>query len=415
MAVREAFGSKTPFAEPGWYQGRPSPYYKEEHVAFRNKVRAFVDAELMPHWKQWDEQGSFPVDLHKKAYDAGVYSWRYPRELGGTPPCDPEKFDHFFNIIFQDELARVPAGGITASLFSHGIGLPPLLAVGSDYIKQKYAAPIIRAEMVVSLAITEPGAGSDVANVSTKAVREGDYYIVNGVKKFITGARDTGSLPSCLTTAVRTGAEGRGGISLLLIESNTPGVTIRRLKTQGWWASHTALITFEDVKVPVANIVGRENQGFLPIMMNFNMERFNLCLWANRCARTCLEEAILYARKRKTFGKPLMSHDLIRWKMVEMIRAIEANHAWLEQIAFQMDQRSDPQALGAVLSLCKISCTDAVEKCAKEASQVFGGASYLRQGQGEKIESIYRDVRVLAIGGGSAEVMGLLGTRLAML
>eukprot|EP01126_Amoeba_proteus_P038461 TRINITY_DN4008_c0_g1_i5.p1 TRINITY_DN4008_c0_g1~~TRINITY_DN4008_c0_g1_i5.p1 ORF type:complete len:435 (+),score=88.69 TRINITY_DN4008_c0_g1_i5:67-1371(+) len=427
------FGSTVPFAEPAWYQGKSSPYYNEHHVRWRAKVRNFVEEEIMPHWKLWDEAREFPTDLYKKAYDAGVYSWSYPQELGGTPPCEKSNMDYFFHLIFQDEMARVPAGGIQASLFCHGIALPPLLSFGSQYIKDTYAAPVIQAKMIACLAITEPFAGSDVANIRTVAVRKGDFYFVSGSKKFITGVRkqnsrgvgDGDGLPTVLTTAVRTG-EGRTGISLLVIEADSPGVKITRLETQGWWSSHTTLITFDEVQVPVRNLVGRENEGFLPIMLNFNSERFGLCAMANRAARTCLSEAISYARKRKTFGKNLISHDLIRWKMVEMIRRVEGNHAWLEQIAFQMNSVANstkPTAsfnatittIGASLALCKISCTETVEMAAREASQIFGGASYLRSGLGEKVESIYRDVRVLSIGGGSAEVMGLLATKLARL
>jgi len=261
------------------------------------------------------------------------------------------------------------------------------------------------------LAVTEPWAGSDVARIQTTARREGDYYVVNGQKKFISG----GHIADYFVTAVRTGAEGMGGVSVLLIEKDSPGVTVRRLKTQGWHSSHTTHILFEDVRVPVSNIIGKEHEGFKVIMFNFNHERLVGIVLSNRCSRICLQESIKYARKRETFGQPLLSHQVIRHKMAEMIRLIECTHAEIENVTYQLSQGVNSGLLAGSIALLKVQATKTLELCAREASQVFGGASYLRTGPGEIVERIYREVRVAAIGGGSEEILMDLGVKQAKL
>jgi len=265
----------------------------------------------------------------------------------------------------------------------------------------------------MSLAVTEPYAGSDVASIRTTAKREGNFYIVNGEKKFIT----SGTKARYFTTAVRTGGSGMQGVSLILIERNMPGVTIRRQKTQGWWASGTAYISLEDVKVPVENLIGKENDGFKPIMHNFNHERFVFAAQSNRYARVCLEESIKYGRLRRTFGKRLIDHQVIRHKIAEMARRVESTHALLEQTAYQMNNlKGDDQSLvGGPIALLKVQATKTMEYCAREASQIFGGASYIRGGVGERVERLYREVRVNAIAGGSEEVLLDLAMRQAKL
>ena len=205
------------------------------------------------------------------------------------------------------------------------------------------------------------------------------------------------------------------GISLLLLERNMPGITCKKMPTQGWASSNTAYITFDDVKVPVENVIGEENQGFLAIMLNFNHERFAGIVMSLRGCRVCVEEAIKYARVRQTFGKRLIDHQVIRHKIAEMVRRVESAQAWLEQVAFQMNNGVDPRAIGGTLALMKVNTTQALEFCAREASQIFGGASCIRGGVGAKIERTYRDVRIAAIGGGSEEVMRDLAMRQARL
>ena len=408
-AKTEAFGEPITFCEPYWYANYNSPYYKDTHIAFRAKVRSFVEKEVMPFCHEWDESGVYPVELRQKAYEAGVLGATWPKEYGGTPPQD---FDAFHDLILVDELARCGSGGIIWAVFlGFGIALPPILSVGSEYLREKVARDVIMGKKIMSLAVTEPYAGSDVAGLQTTARREGDFYIVNGEKKFISG----GMLASYFTTAVRTGGSGMGGVSLLLIERDMPGVVLRRQKTQGWWSSTTTYISFEDVKVPVQNLIGKENDGFRPIMHNFNHERFVLAATSNRYARVCLEDAIKYARVRKTFGKRLLDQPVIRAKIAEMARLVESTHALIEQTAYQMATGVDDKLLGGPIALLKVQATKVMEFCAREASQVLGGASCIRGGHGERIERLYREVRVNAIGGGSEEILMDLAVRQAKL
>merc|ERR1719235_1507704 len=208
--------------------------------------------------------------------------------------------------------------------------------------------------------------------------------------------------------------DGMKGISLLLLEKTMPGITTRKMKCSGVWSSGTTYITFEDVKVPACNLIGKENKGFKYIMSNFNHERFGVCAMTNRFSRVCMEEALRFANKRKTFGKTLVEHPVIRWKLAEMIRQIEATHHWIEGIAYQMNTMQPMEAfikLGASTALMKVQCTKVFEYCAREAAQVFGGLGYTRGGQGEKVERLSREVRAMAVPGGSEEIMMDLGVR----
>eukprot|EP01095_Lingulamoeba_sp_RSL-Kostka_P016785 TRINITY_DN834_c2_g2_i1.p1 TRINITY_DN834_c2_g2~~TRINITY_DN834_c2_g2_i1.p1 ORF type:complete len:502 (-),score=176.07 TRINITY_DN834_c2_g2_i1:135-1640(-) len=406
------FGSALPFSDPYWYKnGFVSPYYKQTHKDFRAKVRNFVDSHLIPYVNDWDEQGTYPIELHKQAYEAGIYGAIWPKEYGGTPP---EDFDMFHDLIYIDEMARCGAGGVLWScFFCFGIALPPVLSVGSDFLKELVAREIITGNKVISLAVSEPYAGSDVANLQTTAVKEGDNYIVNGEKKFITG----GMKASYFTTAVRTGGKGMGGVSLLLIPKDLEGVNVRRMKTQGWLSSNTTYIVFDNVKVPSKYLIGKENVGFKPIMKNFNHERFVLAATSNRYSRVCLETAIKFARERITFNKRLIDHQVIRHKIANMARLIDSTHAWIELIAYQMknSENIDQRILSGNIALLKVQCTKIMEFCTRECSQILGGASCIRGGNGAAVERLSREVRINAIGGGSEEILMDLAMRQAKL
>ncbi|MEQ9143026.1 MAG: acyl-CoA dehydrogenase family protein [Parvibaculaceae bacterium] len=373
-----------------------SPLYNEDHDAWRATLRKFVETEMMPHVDEWEEAGEFPRELYRKAAEVGLLGLGFPEEYGGTPVDDP-----MYSIVTNEELARMGAGGINASLMVHGIGLPPVLALGSEEMKNRVAPQVLAGEKVHSLAITEPSGGSDVANIRTRAVRDGDHYVVNGSKMFITG----GMRADFVTLAVRTGGEGHGGISLLLIERGMEGFTRTPLKKQGWWASDTAALYFDDVRVPVENLIGEKNQGFAGIMMNFNGERIGMAAGANAFARVCFEDALAWARDRQTFGKRLADHQVIRHKFAEMARKIAATQAYLEQCVVRVQNGETPVA---DLSMLKVQATLTMEYCAREAMQIMGGAAYMR---GCRVERIYREVRVNAIGGGSEEIMRDLAAR----
>jgi acyl-CoA dehydrogenase len=375
----------------------PSPFLKDTHQAWRRELRRFIDREIMPHVEEWEEAGEIPLALYKKASDFGLLRMGYPEEYGGIS----EGLDRFHGIVTSEELARIGAGGVSASLMVHGIGLPPILALGPDEMKRKIAPPVLAGDKRISLAITEPSGGSDVAQIKTRARRDGDEFVVDGSKMFITG----GMRADYFTTAVRTGGEGMGGLSLLLIEADRPGVSRTRLKKQGWWASDTAALYFDSVRVPAENLIGGENLGFTGIVNNFNGERLGMAAGACASARVCLEEAAAWAQQRETFGKRLADHQVIRHKIAEMLRQINATTAYLDMCAWRVMNGERP---AADLALLKVQATLTLEFCAREAMQILGGTGYMRGG---RVERIYREVRVNAIGGGSEEILRDLAAR----
>ena len=371
-------------------------FYTAEHEAFRDSARAFVRKEIEPFVTEWDEAGTFPRELYKKAADIGLIPLGYPEEYGGI------EADLFYMIISAQELARAGCGGLSASLMSHGIGSPPIVKYGSEDLKQRVLPPIFAGEAISALAITEPGGGSDVAALKTTAKRDGDHYIVNGSKTFIT----SGMRADTYTVAVRTGEAGHKGISLLVIDRGTPGFTRTPLdRKMGWWCSDTATLYFDDCRVPVGNLLGEENQGSKMIMNNFNYERIFMAASCIGFARACYEETVDYARQRQTFGKSLIEHQVVRHKLADMYMKIEASQAYLEKLAWRIDHGENPVA---DVCLLKNQSTLTMEYCAREAVQTLGGAGYLR---GPKSERIYREVRVNAIGGGAEEIMRDLASR----
>lgn len=410
----EVFGDGLPFGDPSWYQAYNSPYYNETHKELRKMLRDYVEEHIMPNVHQWDEEGVIPKEIYLSAGSKGALALclgrPWPEKYIGKCPWGFEP-DYFHELVMYDELSRCGSGGFLWGVAGGTtIGLPPVYHHASEEIKQRVIPGCLKGEKVCCLAVTEPTAGSDVANLKTTARLEGDHYILNGEKKWITN----GIFADFFTVACRTGKPGMGGLSLLLVEKTMPGVTTRKMKCSGVWASGTTYITFDDVKVPKGNLLGKENRGFQYIMSNFNHERFGICAMTNRFSRVCLEESIKYANKRKTFGKTLIQHPVIRWKVAEMARAVEATHAWLEWITYQLNTMTQMEAalkLGGQTALCKVQCTKVMEYCAREAAQIFGGLSYTRGGQGEKVERLSREVRAMAVPGGSEEIMLDLGVR----
>jgi len=368
-----------------------SPFYDETHAAVSASVRRFVQTEIDSHIDQWETDGELPRELHRKAAAAGILGLGFPEEFGGHS----EGFDIFHSLTQSEELAAPGAGGLTASLMTHGIGLPPILALGSEDMKRKVAPPVLAGEKIIALAITEPSGGSDVAQLKTRAEKRGNHYVLNGSKMFIT----SGMRADWFTVAVRTGGAGMGGISLMLVEADRPGVSRTRLDKMGWRCSDTAAVYFQDVEVPPENLIGPENGGFIGIMRNFNSERLGMAHGCMAHARVALAEAVDWAQNRETFGKALIQHQSIRIKLADLVRQIETTQAWVDLLAYQHKQGTGEPASYAML---KVQATRTLEAVAREAAQVLGGASYLT---GSKVERIYREVRVNAIGGGSEEIM----------
>ncbi|KAF3059310.1 Acyl-CoA dehydrogenase [Daldinia childiae] len=409
----EPFGALIPFADPSWYQGFHSPYFNESHVALRAEIREWVERDIEPNVTEWDEKKEVPREIFleagRRGYLAGLLGVHYPKEYtkNTVKSVAPEQWDLFHELVVTDELSRVGSGGFVWNILGgFGIGCPPLVKFGKKALKDRILPGLLTGEKRICLAITEPDAGSDVANLTCEAKlsEDGKHYIVNGEKKWITN----GIWCDYFTVAVRTGGEGMTGVSLLLIERDFGGVSTRRMDCQGVWSSGTTYITFEDVKVPVENLIGKENQGFKVIMTNFNHERMGIIIQCLRFSRVCYEESVKYANKRRTFGKKLIEHPVIRMKLAHMARQIEASYNWLENLIYQCQKMGETEAmlrLGGPIAGLKAQSTLTFEFCAREASQIFGGLSYSRGGQGGKVERLYRDVRAYAIPGGSEEIM----------
>ena len=421
----EMFGDLVAFGDPYWYTGFKSPYYKESHYKFRNVVRFFVEKEIMPFCHEWDESKQIPRSLLKKFAEQNVLTAVIGAPIDPAVMADDQmilgcvkarEYDYFHWFILFDEISRCAAGGVLWNLSGGlAIGLPPVEHFASPALKHRIVPECLSGDKIICLAITEPYAGSDVANIRCEAREsaDGSHYIVNGEKKWITN----GVFADYFTVACRTGDAGAGGISLLLIEKTFKGVNTRPMKCMGVWSSGTTYITFEDVHVPKENLIGQENKGFKYIMFNFNQERMGIAIQAVRFARVCYEESVKYGHKRKTFGKRLVDHPVIRNKLAHMARKIESSYAWLEVLINQMNSIPRAEAnirLGGPIALMKAQATQTMEYCAREAAQIFGGLAYTRGGQGEKIERLYREVRAYSIPGGSEEIMLDLGIRQAI-
>ena len=419
----DTYGDLIPYGDPSWYQSYRSPYYNKSHAALRQEVREWVEAEIEPYVTEWEEAKKVPDKIYKqlgeRGYIGGLLGLHtYPKEHSKYLPraVPMSSWDHFHELIITDEIARAGSGGLVWNLIAGlGIGCPPMVKFGQKALVDRIFPGILAGDKRICLAITEPDAGSDVANLTCEAKlsEDGKHYIVNGEKKWITN----GIWCDYFTTAVRTGGPGMNGVSLLLIEREHGGVSTRRMDCQGVWSSGTTYITFEDTKVPVENLLGKENKGFRSIMTNFNHERIGIIIQACRFARVCYEESMKYAHKRSTFGKKLIEHPVIRLKLAHMARQIEATQSWLDNLVYQAQNMDETEAmlkLGGAIAGCKAQATTTFEFCAREASQIFGGLSYSRGGQGAKVERLYRDVRAYAIPGGSEEIMLDLSIRQAL-
>ena len=380
----------------------PAPhYFTPAHVQFRDGLRDWVNKEIAPHVSAWDEAGGFPRELYKKAAEIGMLGLNYPEEYGGTP------VDLFYHLILSEELARPGAGGVAASLMSHTIGLPPVKHFGSEALKARVIPPVLAGDKIAALAVTEPSGGSDVAALKTTAVLDGDHYVVNGEKVFIT----SGMRADYITVAVRTdpASKGANGISALLIEGDMPGLSRTKLDKMGWWASDTAHLRFDNVRVPVGNLIGEEHKGFKTFMTNFNGERLGMAAQAVAYAQVCFDEALDWARQRSTFGAPLSERQVIRHKLMDMLRAVDVARCHVYDLAWRVQhQRGDARQLVARTALAKVEATRCMQFCADGAVQILGGMGFMR---GTRVERIYREVKVNMIGGGSEEIMKDLAAR----
>ena len=372
-------------------------FERAEHRALRDQIRRFAAKDIAPYAHQWSEAGEFPRDLYLRAARAGLLGIGFPEAVGGSGG----DLSHVLAAAEEMVLAGHSVG-TSVSLATHLIALPPVLAQGSQEQIQRFVPGVLSGEMISALAVTEPGGGSDVAAIATRAVRDGDHYLVNGAKTFIT----SGCRADLVITAVRTSGEGYEGISLLVIESSSAGFSVgKRLEKTGWWASDTAELHFADCVVPVANRIGEEGQGFAAIMSNFVAERLMLAGQCVAIAELALQESISYAQQRRAFGKSLSGFQVTRHKLAEMATRLAAARALTaECVAEQLGGTGSPvraaMAKNCASDMCSFVCDQAV--------QIHGGYGYMRE---YLVERLYRDARLYPIGGGTREIMNEIISR----
>jgi acyl-CoA dehydrogenase len=373
-------------------------FLTDERRALQDATRAFVAREVAPYLQDWEDAGEIPRSLHLAAAKAGLLGLGFPEEAGG------QGGDLLDSTAMQEAFFEAGgSSGLAAGLFTHGIALPHLVANGSDELKQRYARPTLAGELIGSLAVTEPGGGSDVAGIRTTAVRDGDHYVINGAKTFIT----SGVRADYVTTAVRTGGPGHAGLSLIVVDKGTPGFTVdRALQKMGWHCSDTAELSYVDVRVPASNLVGEENSGFYQIAEQFVVERIGLAVHAYGIAGRSLALTAQYARDRETFGKPLVANQVVRHKLVEMHRLVEVARTYTREVAAR---HVAGENVIAEACLAKQTAVEACEAVVDQAVQIHGGTGYMH---GTEVERHYRDSRILPIGGGATEVLTDLAARL---
>jgi acyl-CoA dehydrogenase len=362
-----------------------------EHEALRIQARRFAKTEIAPFAHAWDVAGEFPRELYAKAAAAGLTGVGYPEAYGGSGG------DLSHALAAAEELILAGTSvGAAVGLGSHAIALPPILAFGTAAQKERFVPPVLRGDVIAALAITEPGGGSDVASLTTRAVRDGDAFVITGSKMFIT----SGTRADFVVTAVRTGGPGHAGVSLIVVERGTPGFTVSgKLDKMGWRASDTAELAFDGCRVPAANLIGEENGGFAVIMMNFAVERLLLAGNCVAIAELAYRESIAYARDRRAFGKPVMGFQVIRHKLADMATRIAAARALTNDVMLR-HLRGEP--VPGLAAMAKNTATDMCSFVADQAVQIHGGYGYMRE---YVVERLYRDARLYPIGGGTREIM----------
>ncbi|EXJ71795.1 uncharacterized protein A1O5_05605 [Cladophialophora psammophila CBS 110553] len=407
-----------PFSEPAWLAGLPSPYYKETHKRFQKACRAFLEEHLLPYAMEWEREETVPDHLFHTFRKHNMLIPNLPAPLPvewltrvgiydilGTPI---QEWDYLHTGIYLDEMGRAGVCGPGASMTAgHAFGIPPIIKFGSKALHEKFLPDLLPGKKRACIAITEPGAGSDVANIATTAVKsaDGKHYIINGQKKWITNA----FWSDYATMAVRTGGPGASGLSMIVCPlKGYPGVTMRRLKVAGQISAGTTFIELDDVKVPVENLIGEEGMGMRYIMTNFNHERLTIAVGVTRQSRVALSAAFEYVMKREAFGKALIEQPVVRHRLAKAGAELETMQAWVEQFLYQMTQLSKPEAdakLGGLTALAKAKAGMVFNECAQTAVLLFGGNGFTRTGQGEIAERIYREVPGARIPGGSEDVM----------
>ncbi|MGQ0576895.1 MAG: acyl-CoA dehydrogenase family protein [Pseudonocardia sp.] len=369
----------------------PDPWGTAERRALRELAATFTAREVVPHLDGWERAGEVPRALHRRAAQAGLLGVAFPEAVGGGGGDAVDAIT-----VTEAMIGAGASGGLIAALMTHAIALPHIVATGDGHLIDRFVRPTLAGESIGALAITEPDGGSDVAGLRTRAVRDGDEYVVHGAKLYIT----SGARADFVTTAVRTGGRGHGGISLLVVESDRPGFGVSRtLDKMGWRCSDTAALSYDGVRVPASNLVGAEGSGFLQIAQQFQSERLGLAAQAYATAQRCFDLVTSWVRERETFGRPLASRQVVRHKMAEMAREIDVARTYTRAVTTRW---LGGEPMLAETAMAKNTAVKACDAVVHECVQLLGGLGYMRE---HEVERHYRDARILGIGGGTTEIM----------
>lgn len=370
--------------------------FDETHQTLREAARRFAREEIAPFATEWEESGTFPRDLYTRAAQAGLLAPSWPEHLGGGGG------DVLHEVVVAEELLRAGCTGAVVGIGSLSIALPPVLALGTPEQHERFIRPTLSGHKISALAVTEPGTGSDVAGIRLRARRDGDQYVLDGSKTFIT----SGVRGDLITVLARTGDDPHAGLTFFVVERGTPGFSVSRaLDKTGWWASDTAELSFEGCRVPVANRIGQEGTGFVALMQNFERERLMLAVNGHALAEAALDEAIAYAKQREAFGRPIGKFQVIRHKLAEMATAVTSAKALTYACASRMaaGKSASPEVF-----MAKNHAAMVAREVCWQAVQIHGGMGYMRE---TKVERWARDARLIPIGGGTQEVMNELIAR----
>ena len=366
-------------------------YFREEHHMFRRSIRDFLEREVTPHISQWEKDGELPRSIYEAFGQQGYFGLQFPEEIGGIGG------DFFFTVVLLEEMQRVNSGGFAAAMGAHAyLALPHLFLTGSDYLKERYLIPGIAGEKIGCLAITEPGGGSDVASLRTTARRDGDHFVVNGSKTFITN----GVYSDFLVVAVRTGEDpGAGGVSLLVIDRESPGLSATKLDKLGWRASDTGEIAFDGVRVPVTHLLGQENAGFVYIMQRFALERLILAVGGVSAADFALEVTLDYMASRTAFGRPIDKFQELRHRIAQMASEVECQRAFVYALC---ERYNNGESLVKEAAMAKLLATQLSDRVIYDCLQMHGGYGFMEE---YPLARMFRDSRLGTIGGGTSEIM----------
>ena len=370
----------------------------DEQKALRQLAADFTRKEIVPHLDEWERAGEIPRELHRKAADAGLLGASVAEEHGGSGGTALDML-----AILEEIILAGGSSGLISALFSHGIATPHIVSSGNTDLIERFARPALEGRAIGSLAISEPSGGSDVANIRTTARRDGDEYVINGAKLYIT----SGTRADFVTTAVRTGDAGAGGISLVVGPPDTPGFTVsRKLDKMGWLCSDTAELFYDDVRVPVSNLIGAENSAFGQIAQQFQGERLSLAFQAVATAQRCFDLTVEWVKSRETMGRPLSKRQVVRHRLAELATEITAARTFCRSVA---ERWVNGEGMLLETSMAKNNAVKVCDHAVMEAVQLAGGIGLMRESE---VERHFRDARVLGIGGGTNEIMNEIISKL---